>query len=61
MKRGDIQYQSHWGNYILEREDLSLAIKCKMKDHGIDFMLTIVWGESIRNLETIDFILVTLS
>ena len=40
MQRKDKVYMSHTGDWILEREDMSSAAKCKPKDHGIDFILS---------------------
>lgn len=50
MKRGDKVYISYWGDFILEREDLSSTIKCKPKDHGTNYILTSVLGEYLNRV-----------
>ena len=41
---------SHWGDYILERDVLSSVIKCKPKDHVIDYILTNASGETLNRV-----------
>lgn len=50
MKREDIAYQPHWGDYILKKEDVSSTIKFISKDHGIYYILTSVLGESLNKM-----------
>ena len=49
-------YVSHWGDYILEIEDLPSTIKWKLKDHGTNYISTTILGESLNKVVLIGLV-----